>query len=154
MESKGPKLDIKKIEGFEAEIGYRLPEDYRQFLLENNGGRPHPPYYFNVPGWQHSQSLVNDFKGIVSDNEGYGISQVLEIKGDVFPKGFIPIGRDPGGNHILMSLTESTRGEIYFWDHEDSPDTQLNSVKDYTNIYPLADSFESFVNSLKHEDEL
>src|ERR1700678_1307612 len=38
-----PPVTLKEIEGFEAEIGTRLPEDYRQFLLKINGG--------SIPNW-------------------------------------------------------------------------------------------------------
>ncbi len=43
MTEQGPPLDEKKIAPTaEKKMGIKLPEDYRQFLLKNNGGRPDP----------------------------------------------------------------------------------------------------------------
>ena len=153
MKKIGPPLSKKELTEFEAEIGYKLPVEYRKFMLENNGGKPESKYFY-VPGWQYQQSLVNEFDYIVPDGSGYGIRQILAIKGDIFPEGFISIGGDPGGNHILMCLCEPYRGMIYFWDHEDGPDDRLDRMEDYSNIYLLANSFEEFVNNLKNENEL
>lgn len=36
------RLAEEPLAAFEASLGGRLPEDYRAFLLEHNGGRPRP----------------------------------------------------------------------------------------------------------------
>jgi hypothetical protein len=38
LKNKNPPVDFKEIELFESITGYKLPEDYKQFLLEHNGG--------------------------------------------------------------------------------------------------------------------
>lgn len=153
MKRKGPALSEKEVQEFENGIGYKLPKAYRNFLLENNGGKPDKDFFY-VPGWQYKQSLITEFESIFSNGNGFGLLQILDVKSDIFPKGFIPIGSDPGGNLILMSLNTDIYGKIFFWDHEDAPDDQLETIEAYTNIYFLANSFEEFVNSLKYEDEL
>src|SRR5262245_25280271 len=42
--SQSPLTD-SAVESFEKELGVRLPNDYRHFLLQHNGGRVVPPYY-------------------------------------------------------------------------------------------------------------
>lgn len=153
LKKTGPPLSERELQEFEEEMGYKLPEAYRSFLLAHNGGRPEPEFFI-VPDWQYRESLVNEFKSIVPDGEGFGVRQIMEMKGDIFPEGFIPIGRDPGGNMILMSLMGESRENIYFWDHENTPDDRLQNLSEYSNMYFLAGSFEEFVNSLKKEDEL
>ncbi|HEY7327587.1 MAG TPA: SMI1/KNR4 family protein [Gemmataceae bacterium] len=37
----GPTTDAQ-IAAFETYIGHKLPTDYRQFLLQHNGGHPEP----------------------------------------------------------------------------------------------------------------
>ena len=143
----------EQLQAWEKEIGYKLPAAYAEFLLENNGGKPQRDF-FQVPGWKHQQSLITEFESMVPDGGGFGLKQIYDIKADIFPAGFIPIGSDPGGNLILMSLSGDTLGSIYFWDHEEAPDDRLERLADYTNIYFMAASFEDFVNNLKHENEL
>ena len=38
LEHLGPALTPDSIEAFEREIGGRLPDDYKEFLLAHNGG--------------------------------------------------------------------------------------------------------------------
>src|SRR3954447_18708815 len=40
MARRGPAITIDAVRRFEEQLGHELPEDYRQFLLEVNGGRP------------------------------------------------------------------------------------------------------------------
>ncbi len=153
MRKTGPSLSAGDLKNFENEIGFKLPAQYRKFMLENNGGRL-TRNFFRVPGWRYRNSLVNEFDCIIPDGSGFGIRQILEITGDIYPEGFIPIGGDPGGNTILMGLKKPFRNKIYFWDHEAQPDHRLERVEDYLNMYFLADSFEEFTDNLKNENEL
>jgi len=150
---KGPQLTENDLRAFEKEMRSTFPEDYRTFLLTHNGGQP-KPYFFKVPGWQYQQSLVNELKGIVSNSQSVDLREDNSIMEGRLPKGFVSIGDDPGGNKILISLDGSTRGKIYFFDHENEPDVSTDKLEDYSNIYLLADSFDQFLNSLKEEDEL
>ena len=138
---------------FEKEIGHELPSFYRDYLIQFNGGKPAHPF-FDVPTWQFKISLIQEFKGLDSNYIGVDLREIHLIKGDIFPSGFIAIGKDPGGNLILISLEGNTRGKIYFWDHELQPQDQLESLDEYVNLHPLADSFEQFILSLKREDEM
>jgi hypothetical protein len=149
----GPKLSEAELVKFEEQIGFTLPESYRNFLLVYNGGEP-SPYFHKVPKWHFQQSLVVEFKGIDPCSEYVDLGEAIELLQDRLPKGFIPIGGDPGGNYVLISLDGSTRGKIYFWDHEDEPEDCTENLSDYPNIYWLADDFKNFLNNLKEEDEL
>ncbi len=48
------------IANLEQSIGYRLPGDYRNFLLAHNGGRP-GHYAFRTPHWRQPGFGLNDF---------------------------------------------------------------------------------------------
>jgi len=40
MERRGPQIGEAEVAAFEQRLGSTLPDDYRRFLLEVNGGRP------------------------------------------------------------------------------------------------------------------
>src|SRR5262245_15198184 len=118
--NKGPQLKESDLKTFEKEIGSTFPDDYRNFLLTYNGGEP-KPYFFKVQGWQYQQSLVNQLKGIIPNGKSVDLVEDNSIMEGRLPKGFVSIGDDPGGNKLLISTAGSTRGKIYFFDHENEP---------------------------------
>ena len=149
----GIPLDENELSKFETEIGYNLPDSYRQFLLESNGGSPIPEF-FDVPSWKFKSSLIQRLKGLDSNYIGVDLREIRQIKGDLFPSGFMAIGSDPGGNLILIGLDGDTEGMIYFWDHEQQPQDQLPKLEEYVNVHHIADSFEQFIQSLKTAKEM
>lgn len=147
----GQALDEKTLSAFEKETGYEMPDQYREFLLKYNGGKP-VPKYFKVPGYPYEQSFVRDLKHL--DGDGVDLRELNDLLKGRLPQGYLAIGTDPGGNSILLSLVSPTKGKIYFFDHENEPDEATDDLKDYPNIYLLAAGFDEFINSLKTEDEL
>jgi len=151
MDRAGPPLSDSDILEFEERMGISLPMPYRLFLLKYNGGSPEP-CDFAVPKWEYQDSLINEFNGILPGeyNDLQDHIEILEVR---LPKGFIPVAADPGGNAVLLSTEGSTRGRVYFWDHENEPEDGGDDVSDYPNIYPLANSFDEFLDNLRDEDE-
>lgn len=42
IENKGPQINSSDTDEIELDIGGKLPKEYRDFLLSNNGGQPWP----------------------------------------------------------------------------------------------------------------
>ena len=42
---QGRKITQAELESVEQQIGYKFPEEYREFMLVNNGGRPSPDVF-------------------------------------------------------------------------------------------------------------
>ena len=57
------KVSSDSVADFEQEAGLRLPESYRRFLLETNGGRPERGRFF-VPEWPGEFATVHVLWGI------------------------------------------------------------------------------------------
>lgn len=152
MTATNPAALEEDVSGCEKMIGFALPTSYRQFLITCNGGKPKKKF-FSVDNWEGGKTIINDIWGIVPGKFNDLLSNV-ELFAGRFPHGFISIGRDPGGNQILLSLDGTTRGNVYFWDHEDEPEEESDNLRDYPNIYFLSDDFEKFIRNLKDEDEL
>ena len=142
------KLVEEDIIDLERKLGHKIPADYKQFLLDYNGGAPKPDCH-DVQGTEHT--MIGDFIGIRSfysiggpENESEYIKSCEETGGLVkytkegwikvkecysiesncsvyhrrMPENFLPIGCDEGDNQVCISLYGKDEGTIWYWDHE------------------------------------
>jgi hypothetical protein len=151
MTKTGKALNESDLAEFESKIGYSLPVEYREFLMLYNGGKPVPDF-FRVPDWEYEETYVTELKGL-ANGKSVDLSELFDLLHDRLPKGFIAIGSDPGGNQILLSLSKDTKGQVYFFDHENEPEDAADDVKGYPNIYLVAKSFNEFLKNLYSNDE-
>jgi hypothetical protein len=124
------------LEAFEKKLGVSLPQQYRDFLLTQNGGRPDLPE-FKVPNW--GDAVANTFYGV-----GVGgcddVEASLQSLDDVMPiDRVIPIGDDPFGNQICLGIRGEYFGKIYFWVHDEMDEDEVRP------LFEVALSFEAFV---------
>jgi cell wall assembly regulator SMI1 len=146
LEKKASPEDITK---FEEEIGYELPEDYKKFLLEHNGGRPSPEgFSFEYRDSKKSSSLLDFFYGIQGETEEHYdlATNNQDFKGRI-PSDMLVIACDQAGNQICLGLFGNVKGKIYFWDHEEEAVSEGDPPV-YGNLYFIANSFSEFVNGL------
>jgi SMI1/KNR4 family protein SUKH-1 len=129
----GPEVSEADIAVFEKGLGYRLPDDYRDFLLRYNGGYPivtavtgrdddpNLPYAHGdgVRGFYKLQTPVGPVK---SYERLRTPCEIEEAYGLGLPFDALEIGDDEGGNMIMMELGHP-KYLIRFVDHErlDSP---------------------------------
>lgn len=137
LESCGPPLREDDIAKFEERLGYKLPQDYREFLLKYNGGSP---VVGDVVGWddnpdipyEHGDAINNFLKlpGADSSVEDYdALRTPVELGWDV-PGYILPIACDAGGNCFVLELGEG-EGVVRFLDHEtldEGPITQQRVI--------------------------
>lgn len=151
LESCGP-LDEKILRNYESQWGFVLPHQYRQFLLQYNGGLPRPDG-FNFKGKKNG-SDVQCFYGITDDAD-MSLIEELESYKNRLPTRLFPIANDSGGNLICISVIGNDIGKIYFWDHEREADTkQAQSPDEVKNIVLIADSFGEFLEGLFADEHL
>jgi len=130
--------------------GVGLPENYRNFLIEHNGGEPENKIFkFQT---QADGSCLDQFFGVVRD---YNNNLLMKYKylGDRVMDTMLPIARDVYGNLILLTVKGKDRNKVYFWDHEMEADTENGEKADYSNLTLIADSFTEFVEGLRAEDQ-
>ncbi len=138
-----PPLSEEDVSQFERELGIDLPDDYRQFLLTHNGGRPEPEV-FPVEG-DPDASMVDWFLGI-QEGAYEDLRNHLKVFRDRVPPELLPIARDPGDNLIYIAVLGPNRGRVNFWDHEE--EVEEGETPDYRNVSLVAHSFEDFLHSL------
>ena len=132
----------------ENEFEVVLPEDYKSFLLQENGGRNTAYRYKNlvrIP--QVSEEINIDVMFGVSTNVKNGdIKQwTSEYQDDLFPNSII-IGDTIQHGFIVVWLSKDDNAGIYYYD-----DTyEFASSTDNMNTYFLANSFSEFLNMVEN----
>lgn len=139
-------LDSAQIGRIEQELGYVLPREYRSFLLAHNGGQA-------VEGVFPIHDPPHDYHGLldqfmcISPGDPYNLLDWVSDYTERLPPNLLPVAVDQAGNLITLSVAGPNTGKVYFWDHE------LEASQDETptcvNVYPVADSFQAFLNSLR-----
>ena len=133
----------------ENEFEVVLPEDYKSFLLQENGGRNTAYRYKNlvrIP--QVSEEINIDVMFGVSTNVKNGdIKQwTSEYQDDLFPNSII-IGDTIQHGFIVFWLSKDDNAGIYYYD-----DTyEFASSTDDMNTYFLANSFSEFLNMVENQ---
>ena len=132
----------------ENEFEVVLPEDYKSFLLQENGGRNTAYRYKNlvrIP--QVSEEINIDVMFGVSTNVKNGdIKQwTSEYQDDLFPNSII-IGDTIQHGFIVFWLSKDDNAGIYYYD-----DTyEFASSTDNMNTYFLANLFSEFLNMVEN----
>jgi cell wall assembly regulator SMI1 len=149
IDDSGPKLTEKNISEFEKQFNIKLPDDYRAFMLKNNGGTPEEDWAFDFVDITTNTKTDSDIQNffVIYDEETYKDDdlrksyRILRENGEV-PVGILPIADDPGGNLICLSVSDKNYGEVFFCDHElEDPDTG------YLVMSVIAESFSKFIDN-------
>jgi len=137
------KNDETAVARLEQELGFSLPADYRDFLLDNNGGRVDDELFF-VEGLGQ-QVTMDVFYGATHPNPALTVSYWLQEYGDELQERTLVIGTDPGGGMLTYITTGEDQG-IYYWDHAHF---FAQSTEEDGNTYFVANSFAEFCAMLK-----
>lgn len=129
----------------EARIGSALPDDYRRFMSEFNGGRPEPSGFEFATADGNSDSAIRYFLTFDDGEERYTIQEFLDRYGDRIPQKLLPIACDSFGNLVLLDAGAKSAGAVCFWDHE----KEGMDEPTWDNITVVAPSFTEFLNALE-----
>lgn len=146
FDSKEP-IQVQQIDKAEQKLQCKLPDDYKQFLLKNNGGRLDPSDFESEwYGGFHEGLMVARVHYI------YDLDRVLsftDLLVERIPENMIVIGKDLEGNCLLMERKGKDYGKIYYWMlHPDEYGSQENDAVGF-----VADSFDEFINSVFDEED-
>lgn len=140
-------ISLSEISLFEKEILHELPEDYKKFLLENNGGQPVPPFFPIAGSKENPFSLVHEFFGLFRARNSSDLRWNYNIYFRRLPSELIAIATDDSGNKICISVRKKDYGSIFFWDHEYEGKYELE-----TSIIKIARDFTDFLGILYQHD--
>lgn len=134
-----------KVDTLSEKLKVDLPEDYRQFLVEHNGGKPTARYLT----FSSSEILMDDSELVVGVLFGIDVDKPDSLyfwhneHGDELPESSIIIGREDNEGFLVLINTEDDNG-IYFWDNTHALDCSSHAL----NVYKISDSFTDFIDSL------
>ena len=125
---------------FQEFLGFTLPDDYFNFLVQNDGAIIDEAYFY-----------VQDREEYIMFDLFYDIEKCIKIYeefSDDFPDKSLVIGRDPGGGMLLLVTTEVgdfSKG-IHFYDHSHFFEASNSDC----NTYFICDTFSEFITILEH----
>jgi len=125
---------------FQEFLGFILPDDYFNFLVQNDGATIDEAYFY-----------VKDIEEYIMFDLFYDIEECIETYeefSDDFPDKSLVIGRDPGGGMLLLVTTEVgdfSKG-IHFYDHSHFFEASNSDC----NTYFICDTFSEFITILEH----
>ncbi len=134
----GPSLSPDDIDAFEREIGGRLPDDYKRFLLAHNGGMNDPPLGLSWDGELHT---VPGFDSLLPPGHS-GLRRALENLRELNIDGYLPITMTQNQEDICLDFRVEI-GTVWFvrYGYE-------NYVAVSARLFPLAGSFAEFLGML------
>lgn len=154
MEHNGPKITKNSIVNLESSLKKQLPNEYKAFLLEYNGGEPiQRAIDFDAQELRINGDYIATFYE-VSDDITYGILPNIENHAGLIPQDMIFIAISPEGNYFLLSLREDSYGEVFYKDHEIEDKTTLNINSGILpeSMIRIAGNFKSFISMLYDPD--
>ena len=147
------KCDPSELAAFERSVpGGRLPEDYREFLLEWNGGGFPDIVSFPLLDEEDEFGMTNELSGLFDPTNQLDLRKVSTSYGfrSTVPLSYIIIGGGVGWNSLCISLDGPDRGHVFYWDPgepwlEHPPTTQF--------LRPVAGCFRDFWNALVVDED-
>lgn len=133
----------KSITAYETKIGARIPDDYRAYLLSQNGATPAKVDY-RMPNENNWIESVAEMSGLGPDDDSRSLTYYLEGDHGI-PEGWIPIAHSGYGDYTVLSVRQEDFGNVFYLFHEvHGYDSSNRSV----GVYLLADSFSEWISGL------
>ena len=123
------KITTNDLDLFQKSISQKLPHEYKDFLITNNGGRPKKNIFKTLYGQYETD--IQFFFGLT---EGvYDLKANYKDFSTRFDKNFLPIAISSGGDLIILNLNNEN---VLYLD------------SDIQKFFLIDESFQSFIDSL------
>jgi hypothetical protein len=132
--------DIMELESL---VGFHMPYDFANFLIDYNGGNP-PGHYIDHlrNGEGEMMSLIFNFEKEGRDSifkESAAMTNILNIK-------VLAFSEDAGGNCFLLTNFLEKEPAFYFWDHESQNEKENLRERFLDSTLLLARNFEELLS--------
>ncbi|AQY50278.1 SMI1/KNR4 family protein [Listeria sp. FSL L7-1582] len=138
-------LSMQEIIRLEKEMQLKFPEDYKQFLVNKNGGVPAENYLSMIIPSNGEEIVLGALLG-VNENDNFDLESWYKEYGDELMESALIIGTEYGSGLFIL-ICEGDQEGIYFWDNGQ----ELEGSSDEENVYKLATPFSTFISGLKPE---
>lgn len=149
----GPPIVDADIVRVESDIGQRLPEAYRLFLLNTNGGRAIPMSFIaNLPKGQRL-ACAERFYTVNSLVRGSDLHVIYRIFAETITEDMLPIASTGTPCSICLSLYPRSYGSVWYYDYYAGftikPHPVRLSDRLFHYLYP---DFSTFLESFTEEE--
>ena len=135
-----PPASTHFVARLERHVRRALPPAYRDYLLEQDGGR-----------LCDNSEAIKQILGLGDLPEFASLWHALEVYADRVPYWLLPVASDEFGNLFAVSLRDEDNGSVWFWDHEQEADEDEPPTED--NIKLMAPDWPTFLASLQPAGE-
>ena len=143
MDEAGPHLSMLAVRAMEARLGFKLPQDYANFMLAYNGGRP-VPNGFPIQGLENNPvGALQVFFGVGLSAESCDVEWNYALFAEDGIKKFLPIACTGCGDIICLVVAGESKGAVVLWDAHVEAETPVAD-----RIYPVAEDFTAFLQTL------
>jgi cell wall assembly regulator SMI1 len=155
MEQRGPAVTEADVRRFEQRLVAKLPDDYRRFLLDLNGGRTAETHCtFTMRRFERrAGSVLNVLYSLNHPDQSFNLAtQQLYGEADDRLRDGLEVGADDGGGSIVLALAGPHRGEVWMLDRVDPRPTGSNPRVEWfdrRDVWKLADNFAEFMGNLR-----
>ena len=141
IEPRG-KLTHKDIIDLETQLGFTLPDDYKEFLKENNGGYPdvNVDHSFYVEDANNEETGIEILYGYKTGADPADILLWMKEYGHKLPPKTVIIGNDYAHGFLLICCEGEDDG-VYLWDHTYS----FPTTNEDENTYYLCGTFSELI---------
>lgn len=134
-----PPISLAQITAFENRWKMQLPEKYRSFLLDTNGGEPVPAAFPIVDMPQNPTGEIRAFFGLGAKIESEDLEWYLNnLAIPQIPK-ILPIAYTPMGDYLCLD-TSKPKSPVIYWDRN-----MCWGDGNKIAFYLVAKSFEEFL---------
>lgn len=137
------EADIRR---FEEEVGVKLPQDYLECLLKNNGGVPRPADFKHKALGEDVVNCVTGFFPLRAKPGRRDLREAWREARQELPQGFLPFGRDLGGELLCLCLKPEDYGSVH------RSDGFVEDIGCPVMMHRLANSFSTFLEMLFDEE--
>ncbi|WP_412538613.1 SMI1/KNR4 family protein [Longispora sp. K20-0274] len=126
-----------KLAELDTQLPGVLPEDYRAYLLQQDGGR-----------LTSNNEAVREIFGVGDVPDYASIWAKIETYEGRVPAWLLPVAGDAFGNLFCLSLRDTDHGSVWFWDHEGEPEDDDDAPTE-DNLTFKAKTWQEFLDSLR-----
>lgn len=154
INSSEVEVSHKDIERFEQELGWQLPESYKDFLLQINGGTPAIAGTGDTPDFDRLLDDPEDSSGLRWRNFNTDLDEYT--KAGFFT--FADVGVGFGGHSSIYLKPGEHYGKIFCWYWDDGLPLDEPEDSEFMQLFfkdnLIADSFTGFIEYLKNQSDI
>jgi hypothetical protein len=148
---RGRRVTEEQLRRFERQIGFTLPEAYRGFLLEINGGEIAPRRAFTMRRHRRlAESTLATLHSLDDPDDARDLASQQRFPRPDDPPYGLRIGSDEAGRAVSLIMSGQRRGEVWMRMAVDPPEEP--SCADWyqrRDAWKLGESFGSFMARLR-----